>query len=584
MKEKKTFESQFSIYKVDFEQSFDLFLKELNIIVDNYVDLQQKIIEIIKDEINKKNTLIIEDLKYGKYIGILFKTKHNPIWWGTITSIINQANNSEEKNKVDISNIRVSYILTYITDNNIFILTGGLGSSYIGDFTQKNYGLYLLPKILSPNSPVIKTVLENHLSGNRMANMHANRKSTTIVFEKDMSKIFRELSLEINNDIIKTLNISVKNPEKNNIINIDARDSFVIRKSLSLEELSKVLDRLVEIEQQDDRFTLGYFIDAKKEGYHTKDLNEILILDLMTENRENFSLIGDDYYSYCIGVDNYIVLNQDDEIIYNQEEPITMSDLYKNVIKRNSKSEIESFLKYKVATKKEGEYVMFPTKIKECIQGKIENEEGKPFYIFNGSWLVMDKNYISNLNEEFQNAFNFITDIGNKVELKIKSQANKKTEDEYNLSFCESEELIVAHKVMSNNIELADLIYYDDNHLYLIHNKNKFSGSGARDVLTQILTSSEFIRHNVYDRDKDIIFGNYYDKIKEQYPNNKKICKISKDEFIKLFEKEEIIYIAGFMNGLKEGTNSNYAKYMIVDAYKTLLENGFSLKITGINQ
>ena len=46
---------------------------------------------------------------------------------------------------------------------------------------------------------------------------------------------------------------------------------------------------------------------------------------------------------------------------------------------------------------------------------------------------------------------------------------------------------------MVNNIEIADVIFWDEDSIYLMHNKDKFSGQGARDVVNQVLTSSEYL-------------------------------------------------------------------------------------------
>ena len=135
--------------------------------------------------------------------------------------------------------------------------------------------------------------------------------------------------------------------------------------------------------------------------------------------------------------------------------------------------------------------------------------------------------------------------------------------------------------MLSNYIELADLIYYDDDNLYLIHNKLKFQGSGARDVLNQILTSAEFINHYMMDK-KDFI-EKYYEDILKKYPNNK-IKDLTKEEFVELFNKPNIYYVAGFMEKLSDNTDSNYAKYITIDASKKLIEKGYQLLLFDINK
>ena len=204
---KKKYEAQFSIYKVDYNRSAKYF-EDLGIKIESYSQLESKILEEVRNNVQKKNKNEIVDVDSNDFKGLVFKTFHYPTWYGMIDDIIND--------KIEVSNTHISYILTYLNSNNLFVLTGGLGSNYIAEFTQKNYGLYLLPKIMHENSPTIKSVLENRMSGNRISSKHSNRNVTTINVENDMSAIFRELSLEIDKDIIKLLNIEFdENKQKN---------------------------------------------------------------------------------------------------------------------------------------------------------------------------------------------------------------------------------------------------------------------------------------------------------------------------------------------------------------------------------
>ena len=256
---KKKYETQFSIYKVDFERSIKYFEEEYDTKILTYSKQEEQIIKKKKKEISNRKKNEIVNFDNNGFKGLVFKTYHYPTWCGMIDNML--------EDKIDLSNTHISYILTYKKDENIFLLTGGLGSNYISEYTQKNYGLYLLPKIMKENSPVIKSVLENRMSGNKLSSKHSNRNVTTISTENDMSSIFRELSLEINKEIIELLGIETDENKKIKNLNLIAKDSFVIRKSISIEKLIIVLNKLIEIEKNDDNFSLGYFIDSKKNGY-----------------------------------------------------------------------------------------------------------------------------------------------------------------------------------------------------------------------------------------------------------------------------------------------------------------------------
>lgn len=570
---KKKYETQFSIYKVDFERSVKYFEEEYDINISSYMELENQILDTIKKEVlNRKRNEIVDFTNNG-FRGLVFKTYHYPTWCGMIDNML--------EDKIDLSNTHISYILTYKKEENIFLLTGGLGSNYISEFTQKNYGLYLLPKIMKENSPVIKSVLENRMSGNKLSSKHSNRNVTTINTENDMSSIFRELSLEINKEMIELLGIEIDENKKIKNLNLIAKDSFVIRKSISIEKLIIVLNKLIEIEKNDDNFSLGYFIDVKKNGYSYKDLNELFIQYLMRGIGENFILVGDDYSEYCVGGNSYVIQDNEQNVIYQSDTPITISDLYKNCLPEPiTKASVEKLLKYNLIVYNDKEIILYPTKIKQCMQGYIEDENGQPFFLFNDKWLMFDTNYIDNLDKEFKKSYAQMVNIDEKLKSILLNKDAKSTENDYNMTFENSDAIILAHTVLSNYIELADLIYYDEDNLYLVHNKLKFQGSGARDVLNQILTSAEFINHYMMDK-KDFI-EKYYEDILKKYPNNK-IKDLTKEEFIELFNKSNIYYVAGFIEKLSDNTDSNYAKYITIDASKKLIEKGYQLLLFDMN-
>lgn len=573
----KKYETQFSIYKVNIERSKKYFLEEDNIEISTVEELEKNILCDIKKNVTAKSRSQILNITNSNFKGFIFKTYHYPTWYGIVDNLIDE--------EFDISNTHISYVMTYLQDENIFILTAGLGSNYINEFTQKNYGLMLLPKMLKESTPSIKTVLENRLSGNRLSSKHSNRNVTTINTENDMSSIFRELSLEINEEIIELIGIELDKNKKVKVLNLIAKDSFVIKKSISLENLLKVLYCLIEIEKKEDNFPLGYFVDVKKYQYSNKEMKELLYEYLLRGDIDNFILVGDDYSSYCVGGNRYIIKDKENNIIIDSDKPLTFKDVYEQCIQPNlSKSSIDKTLKYLLTVESDNEMVLFPTKLYECIQGHIENIEGKPFFLYNGSWLMFDENYVDNLDKEFKKFYDDIVNIDDDLEKIITNYDHSLTEDSYNKTFKDSEDIIVAHTVLSNNIELADLIYFDENNLYLIHNKAKFQGNGARDVLNQILTSAEFISHYNLSQNKNQILEKYYEEILEKYPNNK-IRNVEKDKFVELFtNSSEIYFVAGFMDGVSETTNSNYAKYITIDASKKLNEKGYKLLMFNINK
>lgn len=580
------FDTQFSIYKVDCERSIRYFKTEKNIDIQNCDDLEANILSNICNDVKRKGRTEIVDFRYNNFNGVVFKTKHYPSWSGMIKNILEKSNiESINEIKIDLTNAHVSYVLSYRKNNNIFLLTGGLGSNYISEYTQKNYGLYLLPKIMKENTPGIKMVLENKLSGNRLSSKHSNRNGTTVNLENDMSLIFRELSLELDGDVIQLLGLKY-DLKKIKTLSVDVKDSLVIKKAISIDDLEIVLDKMVVIEGLKDNFSLGYFVDIKKYGYSSNDINNLFINALVNKNYDNFILVGNDYMEYCIGGASYIIEDVNGNCILKKDTFITMSDIYEKCLPQKvTKSSVENILKCTLSVyDSDNKVILYPTKIKECIQGFVESDDKIPFLLFSGKWLMFDKNYIDILDIEYKKIYDDMTNVDKKLFDIIQNKNSKISEDSYNETFEKSDKVILTHKVLSNNIELADLICFDDNNLYLIHNKSKFQGSDVRDVFNQILVSAELINHYLIGKDKVKILEDYYDKIIKKYPNNLKIKSLTKEDFVLLFDRPNIHYIAGFMSNLSENVNSNYIKYLVLNTNKKLQEKNYDLLLLNVNQ
>lgn len=139
----------------------------------------------------------------------------------------------------------------------------------------------------------------------------------------------------------------------------------------------------------------------------------------------------------------------------------------------------------------------------------------------------------------------------------------------------------MAHTALVNNIEIADVIFWDEDSIYLMHNKDKFSGQGARDVVNQVLTSSEYLHQALSSSDAQGFLERYYDAIKSRYEG--KAVPFNKEEFISQMRSgKKFTYVIGYMDGPKRNSRSTYAKYLTVDAARKLEAKGDKCIIMGL--
>lgn len=560
---------QFSIYKINVEKVEEtISLKE----DENINDIKSKIIEYLRNCIKKgRDNVLISD--YDEFTLMLIKSKRNPIWKNMVEYMINNGKIIEDIDNKKIINESTSYILFTIVDNKIYAMTGGRGANYISKFIEKNYGLYLIPKIVDKNNPIIRKVVENNITGNNLSTERITKNVTSVSMEDSLGSIYRELNIQVSKEIAKKLGVS--GIEDNKQISISSGDSVVIRKSISLEELKVILKTLSKLEEKEDNFILNYFVPIRKKGIKLSYLKDIMIRSILNNELDKFQLVSDDISQYYFTSSKYI-LTKENESILVKTSPIEFKDIIDTLMDdkgRLYKTRIEEALyQYELGTMDENwETVIVPDKIINLLRGCIE-DENFCYYLLNGTWYVFEEHFFNKLDEKYKLLYDNIQTESEKVVEKFNLTKEANNEDMYNGMFIEDRKIITVHKHEIKFIELADLIFYDDDNIYLMCNKGEFNGEHVRDLENQINTSSKMIEL-VLRNDKNLI-KQYYNDL-----NEKEKEKIQQDDFLKLFNKQ-IVFIAGFSKNYKRQTRSPYAKYLLCELEKNLKNSGFNLLIT----
>lgn len=582
-------ETQFSVYKIDTEKVVCTFFPECS--SPTLSEMLKALINSIEKILSEKNNCKgFSRLEYKGYGGVVFKTIHTPDWESVLSQMIKN-NESKRASKLPddfLLNTNISYVLFRICNDSLYVMTGGYGSFYVSKFVEKNYGLYLLPKILKKENPVVKNVIENNLTGNRTSTHRTNRSNTSFLTEQDLSSIYKQLNVEIDRGVATAIGIEFDEEESlKKKINLVNKDSLVIRRSLSLSNLTKVLTKLNALEKQSDNFALNYLVLAKKKGFKKVELVNQLVENFKNQIYDSFILVGDDFENYVLNVDRYRIIKDDGEIFIDTETPITIYDIFSELDCQNvriTNSLINRLLKtWQIETQdRHGNKELYPQSIINTLQGFIEYGATKqPCYLINGDWYVFDEIYSNLLDQEYTELYN--SKHKSSLELKKKYKLNKKAdnEDKYNKALEVEKNIIVSHTALNENVEIADAIFWDDTTLYLMHNKGTFNGIGARDLLNQILTAAEYLQKNRLTNGLDFL-KKYYAKICKLH-NTKKLSQASEEEFIQLFNSKNICFIAGFLNEYKHNSKSVYAKYLTLEANKKLLGKGYSYIPMGIH-
>lgn len=567
-------DTQFSIYKIDTNKFWSIRgIKELS-----KTKRTKEVINImlreIKQNIAKRENSDQKDINSDGFVGIVYRTINIPDWDGMITNLFGQMN---EKINFDLGNINVSYILFYPIKGNIYAMTAGFGNHLIKNYIERSWGLYLMPKILGDDEGVIREVKENNLYGNALAVSKANRYRTNLVFEKKMSAVFKELSLEVDDEVAEMFGILDK--KKRRKTSVLLKDSLNLRKSIDIKQLKNVLSEIYEIEKRKDRYSMGYFLSAKKIGISNADLFRVLQDCIINKELDKFVLIGDDYQKYCVDAEEFVITDEMGIDCYTSNVPITFEELIEFITEDRelSRNYISIVMKkWKIQTKDtSGNTILFPISIFNALQGFVEFGEKKiPCFLMQGEWYCLNTRYTSILDEEFKNRLDEKFELVKDVKAKFNLASKLKTEDSYNDSFFTTEKIIVAHKVLTDRFEIADLIFWNDQTLYIMCNKMKFDASGARDLTNQIWASANYLQTRLNSKDRNSFLVDYYVKISDRYKKEEHKLKIEQEKFVELFNRP-IVFIAGYMSGYSLRCKSYYAKYLDVDNYKRISDMGY---------
>lgn len=237
--------TQFSIYKID----YDCFknIDGLDDTAEEFpVEVRKIIMSNIRSDLSKKEGAEYWEFSKEKITGIIYRTIHQPVWKSVAMELLDEKTAADEEK---LNNVNISYIFFYISDQKLYVMTGGYGSILIKDITEKNWGLYLIPKLLKEDAGVVREVKENALYGNTLSMSKANRNVTDFGIEKELSAVFRELCVEVDSQVAEAVGINQRKISANKKTGMIFKDSLNIRKSISISELMGIIDKLAKLEK-----------------------------------------------------------------------------------------------------------------------------------------------------------------------------------------------------------------------------------------------------------------------------------------------------------------------------------------------
>lgn len=207
-----------------------------------------------------------------------------------------------------------------------------------------------------------------------------------------------------------------------------------------------------------------------------------------------------------------------------------------------------------------------------------------PVFLIDSNYYQVKNDFVQTINSTCQDMLyrNYLRDNI----LTIPWQANA-TEGRYNSDYHELAGFRVFDKALSQNIELCDLFFEDENSIYFIHVKKGFDAK-IRDLSNQIVISA-----TRFWNDKNSGTFEFLDGIIESYNANLENAhrQIVSDEFKNSINTKEIFFVMAFKSTLNTGVDirqnvltlrSNIAKYSLIQCVRDMNTNMFPIKLFDI--
>lgn len=495
-------------------------------------------------------------------------------------------------------------LLNKKSKSSIYAITGGIGYFAIQDFVDSQFGIDILSRLIKKEDKIIKAVKENSTIGSVLGSIKYFRTHYNLYENDSFGKIYQELKATLNKNLLtQKFGFSEADIKKDSFC--IAKSSFKINKSINFDQMLKIINGCESILENEAPIIINNVIklNKKKDRELIEQLKESLF-DLLWQrfnsNGELFDLCHKDFEKYLTAWRYEIRKKQSKKNLFTNNITILDNiDIIFDTIKDSNllnegsskKNEFINLLsELMIYSFDENDNELTKGLLIEHIFGNV-NYKGKQYFYINNVWYRIEDDFIKSLN----NACNSFIKTNWFGELNHTwNSTNNMKENDYNREFIGDENTIVLDKIVPDNIELCDILKWDDDNIYLIHVKAGFDNS-MRDICSQVFISASRLTQNLNDNKEyiDKVYNTLKNKLESDDKYFAQIAKqthqYTKKQFKKIFEKQINYVLAIFDTASSkrdlrnvENFNSNIAKFSLQELIKEMKAMDIKLKITQI--
>lgn len=451
--------------------------------------------------------------------------------WSSFVNVVTGTNNVYQ-------NLSYSWIMFLKVKNYFFAITAGYAHHLISGYLDSTFGIEILSGIYDPDERSIRSVSDKTLHGNRYGGTQFFSKEILLIQEKNINSYFKEVISNVTATKIESL-LGIKLSQSTKSINVLAKESLKIHKSIGFKELDNLLEKITLILDDDKKDSINDYYKLTKRNKEYKELNENLNQKLVKWIQEELkgtliSLVLN--YDLTLSEKKTIFadFSKEHEVFYNERDLFReVGNLYKLLVSSSKKVEIniieDFFKKVRINGLSEGEETV-KVRLFELIETKVILRDNT-FYFINGDWFAFNKDFITEVNTRLiQKVKPLISDSVKDLELNIWPE--DLDEGEFNISHRTNEGTFVLDKILSGNIEICDLLIEREDTIYLVHVKKGLAGD-TRILSEQIMIASEALNGFILNNNVEIM-EEYYRQIQMKL-KTKTLSEVAR-KFIQRFE------------------------------------------------
>ena len=554
-------------------------------VIQHIVDKHRKSIDKEDDCSRPVSSVCLDLTTY--YIYTFNKSEMESAW----TAFLPQ----EIINPEDFTVQTVSFVLFASINNTLFAIIGGSGVQVIKRYMNHTFGIDLFERISDPANDVVYSIDSRGITGNLSLTRETYRNEQRLIDSLQFGRIPVHMRLLLR-DVLMADVFNFLAVEDITKVVAEVSSSFFIKYRMTFDETHALLLRIDEILQINQPKPLSLFVRERDKGLIENNYR----LGLYARLRDDMMLKippgsdpstkGFDYdfthpskwdeYYEC---DTYKLIARNAEIPFHTSEDrhglyrATLDYIYTSLEENtqfNFNSIISGIRVYGYRNGDQRTHAMF-TQHLSC-----ELEFGsRPLFLLDDKWYRVKGDFVETLTEECKAMIRAhgITEL--KVD--IPWPPGYLDEEHYNEQYSARANFMVFDRKLSQNIELCDLLYEDDQYIYLIHVKKGFNAK-IRDLSNQILISSQRLWSDVKSGSFEYLRGTLM-----RY-NQGRAIPTTENQFLSKFKEKKVIYVMAFSSDRKDGKSifanldslqSNIAKFSLVQSVREMNSKNYPLRI-----